>query len=83
MNNNNDSRKSYRAILLCLATLTGCQAGYYWHLARGHTALITLSGTGAQALRPGTLADGFHNLANALADLAAPAQSLQPAGAAS
>lgn len=23
-----------------LFTLTGCQAGYYWHLARGHTALM-------------------------------------------
>ncbi|HWS31488.1 MAG TPA: hypothetical protein VN408_01955 [Actinoplanes sp.] len=31
-------------------------------IPRGHTALITLSGTGAQALRPGTLADGFQSI---------------------
>lgn len=27
-------------LLLCCLTLSGCQAGYYWHLVKGHGALM-------------------------------------------
>lgn len=45
------------AVALCLL-LGGCQAGYYWHLARGHLALMGERRPVAEVLADGDLAAG-------------------------